>query len=239
MISWVRHFLARCQLTNSLLRNIILSLCFVNSGPSSFEIIFNLILSIISGVEWNQKKRRTNLYFSCGITPKRVTRGGIHLCDLAHGHWTTQLPSNIAAMSSRWWPGHWTTQLPSNIAAMSSRWWPGHWTTQLPSNIAAMASRWWPGHWTTQLPSNIAAMAVGDLDIGQHSSQATLQRWRAVGDLDIGQHSSQATLQRWRAVGDAVSDLTGPEIEPQTSRSDSDVFYVNWLFLIDIHRSNR
>ena len=29
--------------------------------------------------------------------------------------------------------------------------------------------------------------------------------------------------QRWRAVGDTVCDLTGPGVEPPTSRSDSDV----------------
>ena len=33
--------------------------------------------------------------------------------------------------------------------------------------------------------------------------------------LAPGQHSSEETLQRWRAVGD-TADLTGPGIEPQT-----------------------
>ena len=39
--------------------------------------------------------------------------------------------------------------------------------------------------------------------------------------LAPGLHSSEETSQRWRAVGDTVADLTGPRIEPQTSRSES------------------
>ena len=39
--------------------------------------------------------------------------------------------------------------------------------------------------------------------------------------LAPGQHSSEETSQRWRVVGDAVPILTGPGIEPQTSRTDS------------------
>ena len=35
--------------------------------------------------------------------------------------------------------------------------------------------------------------------------------------LAPGQNSSEETTQRRRAVGDTVSDLTSPEIEPQTS----------------------
>ena len=38
------------------------------------------------------------------------------------------------------------------------------------------------------------------------------------------QHSSEETSQRRQPVGDTVSDLIGPEIEPQTSRTDSGVF---------------
>ena len=38
--------------------------------------------------------------------------------------------------------------------------------------------------------------------------------------LAPGLHSSEGTLQRWRAVGD-TADLTDPEFEPQTSRTDS------------------
>ena len=37
------------------------------------------------------------------------------------------------------------------------------------------------------------------------------------GPSATGLHSSKETLQQWRAVGDAVSDLTGPEIEPKDS----------------------
>ena len=37
--------------------------------------------------------------------------------------------------------------------------------------------------------------------------------------LAPGQHSSEHTSQRWRVVGDSV-DLTGPEIESQTSRTE-------------------
>ena len=40
--------------------------------------------------------------------------------------------------------------------------------------------------------------------------------------LAPGQHSSKKRTQRWRVVGDAVSDLTNPGIESQTSRTDSD-----------------
>ena len=39
-----------------------------------------------------------------------------------------------------------------------------------------------------------------------------------------GQHSSEETLQRWRAVGYSASDLTGFGIEPQIFRIDSDIF---------------
>ena len=39
--------------------------------------------------------------------------------------------------------------------------------------------------------------------------------------LALGQHSSEETSQRRRAVGDIVSDLTGPGIESQTSRTNS------------------
>ena len=38
--------------------------------------------------------------------------------------------------------------------------------------------------------------------------------------LAPGQHSSEETSQRRRVVGDTVN-LTGPRIEPQTSRTDS------------------
>ena len=39
--------------------------------------------------------------------------------------------------------------------------------------------------------------------------------------LAPGLHSSEETSQRWRAVGDTVPFLTGPGIEPQTSRTES------------------
>ena len=42
--------------------------------------------------------------------------------------------------------------------------------------------------------------------------------------LAPGQHSSEETSQWWRAVGDTESGLTGPGIEPQTFRGDSDLF---------------
>ena len=42
--------------------------------------------------------------------------------------------------------------------------------------------------------------------------------------LAPGQRSSAKTSQRWQVVGDTVSDLTCPRIEPETSRSDIDVF---------------
>ena len=37
----------------------------------------------------------------------------------------------------------------------------------------------------------------------------------------------EETSQRWWAVNDTVSDLTNPGIEPQTSRTDSDVLIQN------------
>ena len=48
--------------------------------------------------------------------------------------------------------------------------------------------------------------------------------------LAPGQHSSEVTSQRRRAVGDTASDLTGPEIEPQTSRTFIDALNngANW-----------
>ena len=42
--------------------------------------------------------------------------------------------------------------------------------------------------------------------------------------LAPGQYRSEETSQRWRAVGDTVFDFTGPVVEPQISRTDSDVF---------------
>ena len=44
-----------------------------------------------------------------------------------------------------------------------------------------------------------------------------------LGDLARWQHSFEGTSQRRRAVGDPASDLTGPEIEPQTFRTDSNI----------------
>ena len=41
--------------------------------------------------------------------------------------------------------------------------------------------------------------------------------------LSPGQRNFDQTSQRWRAVGDNASDLTDPEIEPMTSRANSDV----------------
>ena len=51
--------------------------------------------------------------------------------------------------------------------------------------------------------------------------------------LPPGQHSSEKTSLQWRAIGDAVSDLTGPEIEPKTCGAHSDVFHrsANWPVL--------
>ena len=42
--------------------------------------------------------------------------------------------------------------------------------------------------------------------------------------LAPGQHSSEETSQRRRTVGGTASDLTGPGIEPQISRTDSDAY---------------
>ena len=69
-------------------------------------------------------------------------------------------------------------------------------------------------------------------------------------DLAPGLHSSEETSQQWRAVGDIVSDFTDPEIEPQTSRINSDIlrddclveqnacknttfldWFCNWIFI--------
>ena len=38
-------------------------------------------------------------------------------------------------------------------------------------------------------------------------------------DSAPGQHSTEKMSLRWRAVGNPVSDLAGPGIEPQTSRT--------------------
>ena len=40
-----------------------------------------------------------------------------------------------------------------------------------------------------------------------------------LGDLVLGQHSSEETLQRWRVVGDIVSNLTDPGIVPPFFRN--------------------
>ena len=39
-----------------------------------------------------------------------------------------------------------------------------------------------------------------------------------------GQHNNEELSRRWRVVGDTVHYLTGPGIEPMTSRVNSDVF---------------
>ena len=44
--------------------------------------------------------------------------------------------------------------------------------------------------------------------------------------LGPGHHSSEETSQRWRVVGNSASDLTGPRVEPQTYRVESDVVIV-------------
>ena len=36
-----------------------------------------------------------------------------------------------------------------------------------------------------------------------------------------GQHSSNGTMQRWRAAGDTASTLTGLRIEPRMSRAEA------------------
>ena len=56
-------------------------------------------------------------------------------------------------------------------------------------------------------------------------------------DLVPGQHSCEATSQRWRDVGDTVSSLTGSGIEPQTFRTDSDM--LKQLFNLILLSSSR
>ena len=51
------------------------------------------------------------------------------------------------------------------------------------------------------------------------------------------QHSSEKRSQRWRAVGDTVFTLSSSEIEPQTSRTDSDAFnkLADWPVIHEIN----
>ena len=44
-----------------------------------------------------------------------------------------------------------------------------------------------------------------------------------LGGLAPGQHNSEKTLQLWQVVSDALSGLTFPVIESQTSHTDGDV----------------
>ena len=46
-----------------------------------------------------EQKSKSNLHYTRGITPKRVTSGGAHLRGLAPG---LQLRRNVAAVASRW-----------------------------------------------------------------------------------------------------------------------------------------
>ena len=60
-----------------------------------------------------------------------------------------------------------------------------------------------------------------------------------------GQHIFfEEMLQRWRAVGNTVADLTGPKLEPQTSRSGDERVATRptgrwYLFVSAEHLSNR
>ena len=56
--------------------------------------------------------------------------------------------------------------------------------------------------------------------------------------LASGQHSSEETTQRWRTVHNTMPDLTGIGIEPQTSRTDSDVFNHNANWEVKVHLNN-
>ena len=58
----------------------------------------------------------------------------------------------------------------------------------------------------------------------QHYVEASSKWWARFQSFTPGQHNSKETSQRWQIVGATVSDLTGPGIEPQTSRADSRVF---------------
>ena len=49
-----------------------------------------------------------------------------------------------------------------------------------------------------------------------------------------GQHISKETSQRWRSIGCTVSNLTGPKIEPLTSRAKNKVFNSCANFLVKI-----
>ena len=49
-------------------------------------------------------------------------------------------------------------------------------------------------------------------------------RWVHLHGLAPGQHRFEETSQRLQTVGNIVSELTGPRIEPKTSRADSDAF---------------
>ena len=60
--------------------------------------------------------------------------------------------------------------------------------------------------------------------VGDGLYYITGNEWRA-RDLATEQHScGRKTYQRGRAVDDRVFNLTGPGIEPQTSRTTNDVF---------------
>ena len=47
----------------------------------------------------NESNQKSNLHYTRGITPKRVTSGGAHLRGLAPG---LQLRRNVTAVASRW-----------------------------------------------------------------------------------------------------------------------------------------
>ena len=62
----------------------------------------------------------------------------------------------------------------------------------------------------------------------RYYAEACYEWWVHLRGIAPGEHScSEETSQRWRAVGDTVPDLSGPGIEPQTFRADSDVRNIN------------
>ena len=58
---------------------------------------YNLVARNAQKVLYDQEIKKSNLYHTLGITPKRVTSGGVHLRA-----WGIQLQRNVAEAASRW-----------------------------------------------------------------------------------------------------------------------------------------
>ena len=105
-----------------------------------------------------------------------------------------------------------TTDLDANVLVMLKRYLRNEGTIIY---ISSPLRLWWFYYTVKKSKSNLH-------DTGGITPKRVVSGRALLRGLAPGQHSSEETSQRWRGVGGAMSDLTGSENEPLTSRTDSD-----------------